>query len=858
MIIEKFSQSSQSLIEKACRLAVKKNHAYVTHWHLMSVLQAEQRGITSIPGIRSETIALKIDLRLAELPKALRDAQQTPISRDLESLLIRSDDVAQEARHQKITLKDLQVALLEREDVKQVLLEAGATLGALKEGLAAIDEQELNPVMSHPRSDEGEDGSYIEKYTRNLTALAEAGRLDPVIGRDEEIRLTIQILCRRIKNNPILLGDPGVGKTAVVEGLAQHIASKCVPDNLREAPILALDMGLLIAGTKFRGEFEERLRGLMAELAALPRGILFIDEIHTLIGAGKGEGSMDAANLLKPALSRGELTCIGATTFAEYRKHFEKDEALMRRFQKVEIPEPTLEETLTILRGLEEKYESHHGVVIQDQALLAAVTLSKRYVTERFLPDKAIDLIDQTAAAVRIRVSSKPEELERIDQQIRKIEIEWRAIRNENLERAEILKQELEQLNLRSRALTEEWERNQRSMEQVREAYRTLESAKREMEEKIAQEDFARVAELEHKIIPNAQKLLADFGNPDDIDRESVHSLVRPDDIADTVSRITGIPVSKLMDSERDRLLQLESGLRERVVGQDDAVKTIAKAIRRAKADLHDEKRPLGSFLTLGPSGVGKTELAKSLAEFLFSDEASLVRFDMSEYMEKHSVSRLTGAPPGYVGFDEGGLLTNRVRQKPYCVLLFDEVEKAHADVFNLFLQMLDDGRLTDSQGRTVNFTNTLILMTSNLGSEYIQPVDTEEENQAMQSQIMEVVRGHFRPEFLNRLDDVLIFQQLGPDAMRPIVDIQLRRLIHRLKEREITLELTDAAREKLATWGFNPLYGARPLKRVIQTRLQDILSEMFLRGEISGNQTITVDSSEDGDELIIEVVEVV
>jgi len=855
MIIEKFSQSSQSLIEKACRLAVKKNHAYVTHWHLVSVLQAEQQGITSVHGIRSETIALKIELRLAELPKALRDAQQTPISRDLESLLIRSDDLAQEAHHQKITLKDLQLALLEREDVKQVLLEAGATPGALKEGLAASDEQEHNPVMSHPRSDENEEGGYIEKYTRNLTALAESGRLDPVIGRDEEIRLTIQILCRRIKNNPILLGDPGVGKTAVVEGLAQHIASKCVPDNLRDAPILALDMGLLIAGTKFRGEFEERLRGLMAELAAIPRAILFIDEIHTLIGAGKGEGSMDAANLLKPALSRGELTCIGATTFAEYRKHFEKDEALMRRFQKVEIPEPTLEETLTILRGLEEKYESHHGVVIQDQALQAAVTLSKRYVTERFLPDKAIDLIDQTAAAVRIRVSSKPEELERVDQQIRKIEIEWRAIRNESPERAEILKQELEQLKLRSRTLTEEWERNQRSMEEVREAYRTLESAKREMEEKIVQEDFARVAELEHKIIPNAQKLLADFGNPDQMEQASVHSVVRPDDIADTVSRITGIPVTKLLDSERDRLLQLESGLRERVVGQDDAVKTIAKAIRRAKADLQDEKRPLGSFLTLGPSGVGKTELAKTLAEFLFSDEASLVRFDMSEYMEKHSVSRLTGAPPGYVGFDEGGLLTNRVRQKPYCVLLFDEVEKAHADVFNLFLQMLDDGRLTDSQGRTVNFTNTLILMTSNLGSEYIQPVETAEENQAMQSQIMEVVRGHFRPEFLNRLDDILIFQQLGPEAMRPIVDIQLRRLIHRLKERDITLELTDAAREKLATWGYNPLYGARPLKRVIQTRLQDNLSEMFLRGEISGNQTITVDSSMDGDELIFEVV---
>ena len=850
MIIEKFSPASQTLIEKACRIAVKKNHSFVTPWHLLQAFQTDHPKFFDLAGIKTDTLVLKLEIRMAELPKALRDAQQTPISRDLEALLIRAEDLAADNQNKKISLKNLLEGLSERDEIKESLIQAGANEASLSAAITAFGEDEKRKVLSSDRNISDEEGSLVEKYTRNLTQAAIDGHLDPVIGRDEEIRLAIQILCRRLKNNPVLLGDPGVGKTAVVEGLALHIANKTVPDSLRDTPILALDMGQLIAGAKYRGEFEERLKGLIEELSSMPKAILFIDEIHTMIGAGKAEGSMDAANLLKPALSRGELTVIGATTFAEFRKHFEKDEAIMRRFQKVEIPEPSIDETLTILRGIEEKYERHHGVLIEDEALQVAVNLSKRYITERFLPDKAIDLMDQTAATVRIRLSSKPRNLEQIDQQIRKLEIEQRAILNENPARANELGGEIEALKIQSQELTAVWQDNQKSMDDIRAAYETLESARSELEEKIKAEDFARVAELEHKIIPNAEKLLADRGHTEAFAVQKSANRVTAEDIADTVARVTGIPVNKLVDSEKDRLLSLESALNARVVGQEVAITSIAKAVRRAKADLQDDKRPMGSFLMLGPSGVGKTELAKTLAEFLFSDEASILRFDMSEYMEKHTVSRLTGAPPGYVGFDEGGLLTNRVRQKPYSVLLFDEVEKAHADVFNLFLQMLDEGRLTDSQGHTVNFNNTLILLTSNLGSQFIQPVETEEEAKEMQSQIMDAVRAHFRPEFLNRLDDILIFNQLTLETMRPIVDIQLSRLIKKLADREVELVFTDTARDQLATWGFNPIYGARPLKRVIQSRVQDPLSDMFLRSEIEPGNRIEVDWQEGADDL--------
>lgn len=850
MIIEKFSPSSQALIERACRLAVKKNHAFVTHWHLLQALQIEHAKFFELSGIQSDTMQTKIEIRLAETPKALRDTQQTPISRDLEALLIRAEDISSEQSHHKIALTHLMQALAEREDTKQALLDAGATEKTLAASISSFDDHEKRKVLSSARNSADDEGSLIEKYTRNLTEAAINGKIDPVIGRDEEIRLSIQILCRRLKNNPVLLGDPGVGKTAIVEGLAHHIANKAVPDSLRDAPILALDMGQLIAGAKYRGEFEERLKGLIEEISELPKAILFIDEIHTLIGAGKAEGSMDAANLLKPALSRGELTVIGATTFSEFRKHFEKDEAMMRRFQKVEVPEPSIEETLTILRGIEEKYERHHGVLIEDEALQVAVDLSKRYIMERFLPDKAIDLIDQTAATVRIRLSSKPKDLEQIDQELRKLEIEQRAILNESPERAQKLQHDIDELKAKSLELTTVWENNQKSIDDIRNAYETLEVARRELEEKIEAEDFTRVAELEHKIIPNAEKILAEAGSTEAFESQKKANRVTPDDIAETVARVTGIPVTKLVDSEKDRLLNLESALRERVVGQDPSITSISKAVRRAKADLQDEKRPMGSFLMLGPSGVGKTELAKALAEFLFSEEAAIVRFDMSEYMEKHTVSRLTGAPPGYVGFEEGGLLTNRVRQKPYSVLLFDEVEKAHADVFNLFLQMLDEGRLTDSQGHTVNFNNTLIILTSNLGSQFVQPVSTDEEAQEMRAQIMDAVRAHFRPEFLNRLDDILIFNQLTPEAMSPIVDIQLRKLIKKLGARDVELRFTEAARSQLSSWGYNPLYGARPLKRVIQSRVQDELSDMFLRSEIEPGAKICVDWEDGKDDL--------
>ena len=826
----------------------------MTPLHLLQALLTEKTSLFQASGIKTEVLSMKLEIKLAELAKALSGDQHTPISRDLEALFIKADDLALSMESKKIGIPHLQLALLEDQQILTMLEESGSTKDSLTEAASKAQQPERQKVLNESGSDD-EIGSYVERYTRNLTALAQQGVLDPVIGRDEEVRKTIQILCRRIKNNPLLLGEPGVGKTAVVEGLAQFIVEKNVPDNLRDAPILALDMGQLIAGAKYRGEFEERLKGLVDELSTIPKAILFIDEIHTLVGAGKGEGSMDAANLLKPALSRGQLTCVGATTHDEYRKFFEKDDALNRRFQLVEVPEPTPEETMTILRGIEEKYEQHHGVIITDDALQAAVDLSRRYISDRYLPDKAIDLIDQTAASVRIRLSSKPEELDRIDRRIVVLEIELHAIRNENPARVLELEKEIAELREKSVQLTQSWERNREGMKAVRAAYQTLENAKRELEEKIKEEDFARVAELQYKIIPNAEKEVAEFADINPDDQTEQESAVYPDDIALTVAKITGIPVNKLVDSEKDRLLELESALHERVVGQEEAVGAIARAIRRAKADLQDENRPLGSFLMLGPSGVGKTELAKALAEFLFTDEAAIIRIDMSEYMEKHSVSRLTGAPPGYVGFEEGGVLTNRVRQKPYSVVLFDEVEKGHPDVFNLFLQMLDDGRLTDSQGHVVSFVNTLILLTSNLGSDQIQPVETEEERLAMNARIMEVVRGHFRPEFLNRLDDTLIFRQLTLETMRPIVDIQLKRLIKRLKAKNIALEITDTAREQLATWGFNPLYGARPLKRVIQARLQDALSEMVLRNQVTENQTVTIDYDSETSELIFEVV---
>ncbi|UOA10474.1 ATP-dependent Clp protease ATP-binding subunit [Methylobacter sp. S3L5C] len=839
MIIEKFNLKAQECIERSCRLAVEKDHGVVTPWHLLAILLGTSdigRSYLEQANIDLTRLGLLVDGQLIIQPKALKNTQQTPINRELERVFIYAEQVSTRMGDKYIGINHLLLALWELNELVTALTEAGGNKAVFTQ---ILDQLPQGGYSSKESSGEFE---YLAKYARDLTEMARQGLLDPVIGRVDEINLAIQVLCRRIKNNPIIIGEPGVGKTAIVEGLAQRIIAGDVPRDLIGCSVLAVDMGLLVAGAKYRGEFEERFKRLLQEIADAGNVIIFIDEIHNLIGAGKSEGSMDAANLLKPALARGEIRCIGATTNEEYRKHFEKDSALSRRFQVVRMDEPDDETALMILRGIKEKYEMHHGIRITEAALLAAVRFSRRYIADRFLPDKAIDLIDQTAATVRIALSAKPAELEALDRRLVGLEIEWYSLTNEVDEtRKQQLHNELVALRETSVQMTERWEREKRAMTEVQSTRKLLEESRLEMEQKIREEDFVRVAELQHKVIPQAERTLAEYADIDTTEINPQKNFIDEQDIAATVARLTGIPVAKMLDSEQQRLLQLESHLRERVVGQEEAVAAVSRAIRRARTNIQDANRPLGSFLMLGPTGVGKTELAKTLAQFLFNDESAMVRIDMSEYMEKHSVARLTGAPPGYVGYEEGGVLTNQVRSKPYSVILFDEVEKAHPDVFNLFLQVLDEGRLTDSRGQLVSFTNALILMTSNLGSEFIEPVETEEEQQQMQTLIMDKVRSHFRPEFLNRLDDILIFRQLTLETMRPIADIQLRRLAKCLEDRNILLNINDEACNSLAQWGFNPLYGARPLKRVIQTRLQDPLAELLLKGELCDGQQIVI-----------------
>lgn len=841
MIIEKFNLKAQESIEGACRFAVERDHSVVTPWHLLATFLELKNNIgrqyldqTSIDLLKlAEIINFKLQLQ----PKAASNAQQTPINRDLERLFICAEKSALSIGDKYIGINHLLLSFWELEELGAILSEAGGT----RDGLLKVFG---NMIQSGYTSTENTGQfEYLNKYTRDLTEMALQGQIDPVIGRDDEINLAIQVLCRRIKNNPIIIGEPGVGKTAVVEGLAQRIVLGDVPGDLVGCSVLALDMGLLLAGAKFRGEFEERLKRLLQETIEAGNVIIFIDEIHNLVGAGKAEGSMDAANLLKPALARGEIRCIGTTTNEEYRKHFEKDTAIIRRFQVVHLDEPDDKTTLMILRGIKEKYEMHHGIRITEAGLIAAIRFSRRYIADRFLPDKAIDLIDQTAATVRIALSAKPAELEILDRQLVEMEIEAYSLANElNETRKDQVNKELLELREKSKQMTERWNLEKRAITEVQNASKLLEDSRREMVQKIREEDFVRVAELQHKLIPQAERILAEYADFDINDIHPQKNFIDEHDIAATVGRLTGIPVTKMLDSEQQRLLQLESHLTKRVVGQEAAVSSVSKAIRRARTNIQDANRPLGSFLMLGPTGVGKTELAKTLAQFLFNDDLAMIRIDMSEFMEKHSVARLTGSPPGYVGYEEGGVLTNQVRIKPYSVILLDEVEKAHPDVFNLFLQVLDEGRLTDSQGQLVNFTNTLILMTSNLASEYIEPVESEQEQQRMQSQIMEKVRSHFRPEFLNRLDDILIFRQLTLDAMRPITDIQLSRLAKCLEERNINLDITNEAINSLAQSGYNPLYGARPLKRVIQSKLQDPLAELLLTGGIKDGQRVIVD----------------
>lgn len=844
MIIEKFTAKVQSAIEDACRLAVKKEHRYVTPWHLLFSLLGEKgetaQNYFTQSGADLSVLGSKVDSQILSQPKAKIDTQQTPINRDLEKVFIHAEEIIGSMDEKYIGINHILLGMLESEEILSVFEEAGAKKNTLVTLLNAAPKGRFRGGENGPGEFE-----YISKYTTDLTERARQGLLDPVIGRDAEIKLVIQVLSRRLKSNPIIIGEPGVGKTAIVEGLAQRIAKDNVPDDLKSTAVLALDLGQLLAGAKYRGEFEERFKRVLEEVSDAGNIILFIDEIHMLVGAGSSDGAMDASNLIKPALSRGEIRCMGATTLEEYRKNIEKDAALMRRFQIVMTDEPTLEDTVSILRGIKEKYEVHHGVRILDAALISAAKMSHRYITDRFLPDKAIDIIDQTAANVRMELSSKPEEIEKIDRQCVQLEIEVRALDNETgkeaEERLQSLKEEMKKLKHESKELTDVWEKEKQAITKIQTARKTLEEAKHEMEQKIREEDFSRVAELQHKVIPECNSVLEEYADVKIDDSRFLREAIGEQDIAETISLLTGIPVSKMLGEERERLLGLEKHLQQRVVGQDDALTTIAKAVRRSRAGIQNPDKPIASFLMLGPTGVGKTEIAKALAEFMFDDERALIRIDMSEFMEKHSAARLVGAPPGYVGYEEGGILTNKVRRKPYSVILFDEVEKAHPDVFNLFLQLLDDGRLTDSQGNTVNFSNTIVLMTSNLGAESIETVETEEQMQEMQTKIMDAVRSHFRPEFINRLDDVLVFRQLTLDVMLPILEIQLKNLVKLLSEQSINLNANEEVKKLLAEKGFNPSYGARPLKRVIQNQVQDPLAEKIIEGSVKEGDTVNL-----------------
>ncbi|MBV8653341.1 MAG: ATP-dependent chaperone ClpB, partial [Alphaproteobacteria bacterium] len=754
-----------------------------------------------------------------------------------------AEKIAQKAGDSFVTVERLLLALAMEKgsDAGRILANAGVTPQTLN---AAIEDLRKGRTADSASAENAYDA--LKKYARDLTEAARTGKLDPVIGRDEEIRRTMQVLSRRTKNNPVLIGEPGVGKTAIVEGLALRIVNGDVPESLKDKKLLALDMGALIAGAKYRGEFEERLKGVLNEVTAAQGGIiLFIDEMHTLVGAGKGDGAMDASNLLKPALARGELHCIGATTLDEYRKHVEKDPALARRFQPVCVSQPTVEDTISILRGLKEKYEVHHGVHITDAAIVAAATLSNRYITDRFLPDKAIDLIDEAASRQRMQVDSKPEELDELDRRIVQLKIEQEALKKESdaasRDRLTRLSQELTEIQEKSDTLTARWRAEKDKLGSAQKLKEQIDTARNDLAEAQRRGEYQRAGELTYGVIPDLEKKLAAIETQ--TSSALVEEAVTPNHVAQVVSRWTGIPVDKMLEGEREKLLKMEEEIIKRVVGQSEAVAAVSTAVRRARAGLQDPHRPIGSFMFLGPTGVGKTELTKALASFLFDDETALVRIDMSEYMEKHSVARLIGAPPGYVGYEEGGALTEAVRRRPYQVVLFDEIEKAHPDVFNVLLQVLDDGRLTDGQGRTVDFRNVLIVMTSNLGSDYLVNQPEGEDVKAVEKDVMTVVRAHFRPEFLNRVDEIILFHRLRREDMGSIVDIQFRRLAKLLDDRKITLELDPKARQWLADKGYDPAYGARPLKRVIQKAVQDPLAQMLLSGEIVDGATVKIDA---------------
>jgi len=848
MNLEKFTDRAKGFLQSAQTVAIRNNHQRISPSHLLKALLEDEEGMAAgliqRAGGDAALAVEQVDAALAKIAAVSGGgAQETPgLDNDTVRVLDQAEQIAEKAGDSYVTVERLLVALAlaSTAEAGQILKNANVDAPALN---TAINELRGGRTADTASAENAYDA--MKKYARDLTQAARDGKLDPVIGRDEEIRRTIQILARRTKNNPALIGEPGTGKTAIAEGLALRIANGDVPDSLKGRTLMSLDMGALIAGAKYRGEFEERLKAVLDEVkGAEGQIILFIDEMHTLIGAGASEGSMDASNLLKPALSRGELHCIGATTLDEYQKHVEKDPALQRRFQPVFIDEPSVEDTISILRGIKDKYELHHGVRITDAALVAAAQLSHRYISNRFLPDKAIDLMDEAASRIRMEVESKPEEIEGLDRRIIQLKIEESALSKESdrasKDRLETLREELVNLEERSDELTTRWQNERDKIAAEGKIKEQLDHARLELEQAQREGDLAKAGELSYSTIPQLEKAIeeAEGRHENTLLREEVTE----DDIAGVVSRWTGVPVDRMMQGERDKLLKMEETIGQRVIGQEQAVVAVSRAVRRARAGLQDPNRPLGSFLFLGPTGVGKTELTKALAEFLFDDDTAMVRIDMSEFMEKHAVARLIGAPPGYVGYEEGGVLTEAVRRRPYQVVLFDEVEKAHNDVFNVLLQVLDDGRLTDGQGRVVDFSNTLIILTSNLGSQYLANLEDGQTVEDVEPQVMDVVRGHFRPEFLNRLDEIILFHRLAMEHMAPIVDIQISRVQKLLKDRKITLELTDGARRWLGRVGYDPVYGARPLKRAVQRYLQDPLADMLLRGDVPDGSNVHID----------------
>ncbi len=854
MDFEKLSDRLKGFLQSAQTLAVREGNPQITPEHFLKVLLDDPEGLSASlinrAGGNPKQALERTQAALAKLPKVSGSgATQPHMAAALARVLDQAEQMATKAGDSFVTVeRALQALAMSKEaESGRILADAG------------LIPQNLNNTINDLRKGRTADSAGAEqaydalkKYTRDFTEAAAKGQLDPVIGRDEEIRRTIQVLSRRTKNNPVLIGEPGVGKTAIVEGLAHRIVQGDVPESLKDKKVLSLDMGSLIAGAKYRGEFEERLKAVLSEIqAAQGQIILFIDEMHTLVGAGKADGAMDASNLLKPALARGELHCVGATTLDEYRKHVEKDAALARKFQPVFVPEPSVEDTISILRGLKEKYELHHGVRISDAALVAAAMLSNRYITDRFLPDKAIDLVDEAASRLRMQVDSKPEELDELDRRIMQLKIEREALKKEkdsaSKDRLAKLEKEIVNLEEQANALSSRWQEEKAKLASAQKLKEQLDAARIELEQAQRRGDLARAGELAYGVIPEFEAKLRQMEEEESKGGVMAQEVVTPDLIAGVVSRWTGIPVDKMLEGEREKLLQMETQIAKRVVGQEEAVQAVSTAVRRSRAGLQDPNRPIGSFMFLGPTGVGKTELSRALAEFLFDDEHAMIRIDMSEYMEKHSVARLIGAPPGYVGYEEGGALTEAVRRRPYQVILFDEIEKAHPDVFNVLLQVLDDGRLTDGQGRTVDFRNTLIIMTSNLGSEYLVAQAEGEDSDAVREQVMTVVRANFRPEFINRVDEIILFHRLKREHMGRIVEIQFGRLAKLLADRKITLALDDKAKEWLGQKGYDPAYGARPLKRVIQKYVQDPLAEMVLAGKIRDGETVKITANKDG-----------